>query len=105
MKLAVAIILCAGIISMPARSVDPVDVLTTSPVSIAISIGKWLIEDRQQLYYLRVKSSGSTETEARQSAFQFAIDQAVGSLIVTETKVDQGQVLADRSIEYSSAFV
>ena len=100
-----AICLGVGVTATPAHSVDPVDVLTPSPVSIAISVGKWLIEDRQKLYYLRVSSSGSTETAARQSAFEFAIDHAVGSLIVTETRVDQGAVLVNKSVEYSSAYV
>jgi len=64
-----------------------------------------LLEDSgDEVYYIRVQSVGTTETEARTEAFRLAVDQAVGSLLVSETKIINDD-LSHETINYSSGYI
>jgi hypothetical protein len=89
-------------ISMPATSAEW---WVPSPVSVAITVGQWLMKDREQVYYIRVKAVGKDEVQAREHAFRLAVDQAIGALVLAETEVRNGNVSRDEIISYSSGFV
>lgn len=76
-----------------------------SPITIAIQVGKWLQSNDEEVYYVRVQSKGSTEGEARTEAFRLAVDQAVGSLLVSESEIQDGTVARHDVINYSSGYV
>lgn len=78
-----------------------------SPVTIAVQIGQWILssDSNQEVFYIRVQSKGSTESEARTEAFRLAVDQAVGSLLVSETVVQNDKVDRHEIINYSSGYV
>lgn len=52
-----------------------------------------------------VKSSGRTETEARQNGFKLAIEHSVGQLLLSETEIKDKAVVRDEIIQYSSGYV
>ena len=83
------------------------DWIIPSPITVAIQIGKayWTQKEDDKVYYIRVQSQGSTETEARNEAFRLAVDQAVGSLLVSETKVENGNLQSHETINYSSGYI
>lgn len=76
-----------------------------SPISIALTVGQWLIKDREQVYYLQVRAQGRDETHARDQAFRLAVEQAIGALVLAETEARRGEVKRDDIISYSSGFV
>jgi hypothetical protein len=96
------VIMMAIMITVPVRANDW---WMPSPVSIALTVGQWLIKDREQVYYLRVRAQGRDEKQARDQAFRLAVEQAIGALILAETEIRQGQVNRDAIISYSSGFV
>lgn len=83
------------------------DWMIPSPFAIVLQLGKWiLLEDsNEEVYHVRVQSKGATESQARTEAFKLAIDQAVGSLVVSENEVHNGDVTRDEVLNYSSGYV
>jgi hypothetical protein len=80
--------------------------LLPSPVGVAITVGHWLLtRDNQKVYYIEVAGNGNTPEEARMNGFRIAVEQAVGSLIASETEVNQGRVKRDEIISYAAGYV
>jgi len=100
----VSAILGLNILSAPVYAVP--DWVIPSPITIVLQVGKWLIDNNnQELYQVRVQAKGSTESEARTEAFKLAVDEAVGSLLVSETKIQDGNVKQHDVINYSSGYI
>lgn len=104
-KLCASIVLGLSMFSALAFASIP-DWLIPSPITIALQVGKWMLtqDTKEEVYYIRVQSKGATETEARNEAFRLAIDQAVGSLLVSETKIINDDVSREL-INYSSGYI
>ena len=79
--------------------------LAPSPLGIVLTVGQWLWKDRVEVYYVRVQGTAPNESQARDNAFRLAINQAVGSLIVSETAVRNGNLDRHEILNYSSGFV
>jgi hypothetical protein len=91
-----------AVLAMP---VSANDWWAPSPISIALTVGQWLMKDREQVYYLQVRAQGRDEKHARDQAFRLAVEQAIGALVVAETEVRRGEVNRNVVISYSSGFV
>lgn len=76
-----------------------------NPVTVALTVGKWLLKDRERIYYLRVEAGGQDEQAALTSAFRLAVSQALGSLILSESEVRNQEVVRNDIINYSSGYV
>jgi hypothetical protein len=76
-----------------------------SIASVALSIGQWITKNSTRVYYVKVKSEGLTEDEARRNGFSFAIDQAVGTVIVSERESSKRDLIRADVINYSSGYV
>jgi hypothetical protein len=71
-----------------------------------ISAGHWLLtKNNQKIYYIEVAGNGNTPEEARMNGFRIAVEQAVGSLIASETEVNQGRIKRDEIISYAAGYV
>lgn len=79
--------------------------LAPSPLGIVLTVGQWLMKDRVEVYHVRVRGTAATETQARDNAFRLAINQAVGSLVVSETAVRNGDIAQHEILNYSSGFI
>jgi hypothetical protein len=78
-----------------------------SPLGIVLTVGKWIYDSstKKQVYYIEVAGQGSNPTEARDNGFRLAVEQAIGSLISSETEVQNGRIVRDEIISYASGFV
>jgi hypothetical protein len=78
-----------------------------SPLGIVLTVGKWIYDasTKKQVYYIEVVGQGSNSTEARDNGFKLAVEQAIGSLISSETEVQNGRIVRDEIISYASGFV
>lgn len=105
-KIIASLTLGLSLISSPVVLAVP-DWLVPSPVTIAIQVGKWILfrDTQEEVFYVRVQASGNTESEARTEAFRLAVDQAVGSLLVSETEIQNGNIARNDVINYSSGYV
>ena len=79
--------------------------LAPSPLGIVLTVGQWLMKDRVEVYYVRVQGTAANESQARDNAFRLAINQAVGSLIVSETQIRDGNVDRHEILNYSAGFL
>ena len=80
--------------------------LIPSPVTIAIQVGQWILSaDNENLYQIRVQGVGNNMEEARNQAFSYAVDSAVGSLVVTETEISNQELKRHDIINYNSGYV
>lgn len=103
MKRTIAALACVAVIGH-AQAFDP-RILMPSPVSIALTVGQWMMKDRVETYYLRVKAAGRDEQDARDQAFRLAVNQAIGSLTLSETQVRNGELQRHEIINYSSGYI
>ncbi len=91
--------------SLTSHAQNALSVITPSPLTIALTVGQWLIKDSQKVYFVKVESTASTPAQAREEGFRLAVRQAVGALVVAETEVKNQQLVRNDIIQYSSGYV
>lgn len=97
--------LCLAL-SGPVLAVSPTAaLLVPSPLSILLTVGKWMVLDQEQVFYVKVQAAGRDDGEARDQAFRLAVNQAVGSLLSSEYHVKNQDVVRRDIINYSSGYV
>ena len=72
-----------------------------SVVRIALNLGS----GRQDYVQVDVVSEGFTVEQARSEGFRTAVNQAVGSVVATQTQTQNQRLVSDEIINYSSGFV
>ena len=73
--------------------------------SIALTVGQWLIKSSDRVYYIQVEGRGYTEAEARRNGFALAVEQAVGTLVLSEREAVQQKLARNEVTNYSSGYV
>jgi hypothetical protein len=103
----VALILAlASTASAQSTAPTPVEILKPSPLSLVMIVGRWVLTPEQEkVYKITVQGRGATESQAKSEAFKLAVEQAVGSLVLTESVVVNQDVARREIIEYSSGYV
>lgn len=81
------------------------NILAVNPIGLALTVGQWLIKNTESVYYLRVEASGSTLEQAKQEGLRFAVNKAVGTLVLAETQVKNQEVFRHDITLYSSGYV
>jgi hypothetical protein len=78
-----------------------------TPVSIALSVGQWLNDEasKERVFEIRVEAQANTDELARREGFRQAVEQAVGTLVLSETEVVNGNINFRELINYASGFV
>lgn len=78
-----------------------------SPLGIVLTLGKWIYDatSKQPVYYIEVAGYGSTVDQARNNGFRLAAESALGSIISSETEVENGRIKRDEIISYAAGFV
>jgi len=101
---ALACVTCVAQAQVPAPAAQ---LFVPSPLGIVLMIGKWIWDSniQQEVYYIQVQGQGSTAEQARNNAFRLAVEQAVGTLILSETQIQNQRIVRDEIITYASGFV
>lgn len=97
--LAVVLALC-GPVSAQTPTMSTASVVL-SVVRIAINLGS----GKQDYTQVDVVAEGATVEQARLEGFRTAVNQAVGSVVATQTETQQQRLKRDEVINYSSGFV
>lgn len=83
-----------------------ITMITPSPLGVILTVGHWIVtKDNRRLYYIEVEGRGATAVQARDNGFRLAVEQALGTLISSETEVVNGRIQRDEIISYASGFV
>lgn len=86
---------------------NPTTLFIPSPAGVAVSVGKWIYDQltAETVYYIQVVGDGRTPDDARNNGFRLAVEQAVGSVISSETQGQNGRLARDEIINYSGGYV
>jgi hypothetical protein len=76
-----------------------------NPLSFALTIGQWMTKNSNRVYYIQVEASAATTELAKQEALRLAVNQAVGTLVLTETKIQNQELIRQDLTLYSSGYV
>ena len=91
--------------SLTSHGQNALSVITPSPLTIALTVGQWLIKDSQKVYFVQVESTAPTPAQAREEGFRLAVRQAVGALVVAESEVKNQQLIRNDIVQYSSGYI
>jgi hypothetical protein len=106
LKRTLALVALAGsLAATPVQSSVIVDLFTPSPITIGITLYKWLKQDNRQIFYVEAVAEGVSLQEAREQAFRMAVERAVGTVISSETEVQDSRITRDEVISYASGYV
>jgi hypothetical protein len=72
---------------------------------IITTVGKWVLSGGEKAYYVQVEGRGATEREAQLAGFTVAIENAVGTLVLSERESDLKGMKRNDIIDYSSGVV
>ena len=73
--------------------------------TMGIQLAQWVVKEQRRVFYVEVTAQGTDLQSAREQAFRMAVEQAVGAVISTDTRVELGRLQRDEIIVYSSGFV
>jgi hypothetical protein len=106
-----AVFICAALVAAPVSQAQILSMTTQaimpSPLGVVLMVGKWIYDSasRQEVYYIEVAGDGDTLQQARMNGFRLAVEQAIGTLISSETEVENGRIKRDEIISYAAGFV
>ena len=98
----IAILACLSVI---ATAKAQLQALVPTPFGVAVTVGQWLFFNNIKVYYIEVKGSGRTAEDARLNGFRLAVEQALGSVIASETEQQNSRIRRDEVISYAAGFV
>jgi hypothetical protein len=104
MRKLIAILTCAGVIASASVQAQW-QALAPSPLGLVITAGQWLLFNNKRVYYIEVRGQGRTAEEARMNGFRLAVEQALGSVIASETEQHNSRIRRDEVISYAAGFV
>lgn len=106
MRKLLALLLCMVCVNAHAQlpAVTP-QMLIPSPLGIVLVIGQWIFKDQRRVYYIQVQGQGPTLQQARENGFRLAVEQAVGTLVLSETQSRNQRLVRDEITTYASGFV
>lgn len=105
MKKATALLLAALLSPTIAAGESVISLLTPSPVSIFLTIGKWIKSEEGESFEVEVRVSANNLQQAKEEAFKKAITQSLGSLTVSNTEIQNRDVVINEIITASSGYV
>jgi len=104
-KKATALLLAALLSPTIAAGESVISLLTPSPISIFLTIGKWIKSEEGESFEVEVRVSANNLQQAKEEAFKKAITQSLGSLTVSNTEIQNRDVVINEIITASSGYV
>jgi len=88
-----------------ARGLPTLAATAMNPLSLALTLGQWVIKNSNRVYYIQVEASAATAELAKQEALRLAVNQAVGALVLAETQIQNQELIRKDLTLYSSGYV
>lgn len=103
--LARLLLICFSILLANGCSSPAASLLLPAPISIALTVGEWVLKDNKKLFVVDVEASAHTPEAARQEIFKLAVAKALGSVVLSEREIKNNQIVRDEFLIYSSGYV
>lgn len=103
-QVAAALVLALGLNTQSPAGAIP-DWLVPSPLTVALTVGQWITSSNGRVYQVRVQSQADDARSALRQGLDDAVKLAVGSLIINENLVVDGDLRQSATGNYSSGFV
>lgn len=84
---------------------DIIGLLTPGPWTVGITLVRWITAGPEKVLYAEVVGEGATLDDARQQGFRLAVEHAVGTVIASETEVQNSRIARDEIITYAAGYV
>jgi len=85
---------------------DIASMLLPTPISVVLAVGRWIVvPGAPKVYYIQVQGRADTQGAARDEAFRRAVEEAIGSVVLTESVVINDELRRREIINYSSGYV
>lgn len=97
--------ICLALTLNMAQAQTVQQMLTPSPLGVAITLGQWLLKDSKRMFEIEVETRAPTVKQARDEAFRLAIERAVGTLVLSESESHRSRLNRDDITTYSSGYV
>lgn len=104
MRRIIAVLACAVSFTAQAQLITGA-MLMPNPLGVVLSIGQWITFEGDKTYYIEVQGQGRDVNEARLNGFRIAVEQAVGTIVASETEVNNNRITRDEIISYASAYI
>jgi hypothetical protein len=90
-----------------AQASDLLKMFFPGPATVVLTVGRWIYEQNRKdpVYEVTVQGSGWSESEARDQAFKLAVNEAIGSLVLSQSEVINREVARNIVVNYSSGYV
>lgn len=88
-----------------AQTQSVIDAFKPSPVSVGITVAHWMLKQQKRVFYVEVTGEGGTLEQARQHGFRMAVERAMGTIVSSETEVENSQLRRDEIVTYASGHV
>jgi hypothetical protein len=88
-----------------AQGLSMLAAIAPNPLSLALTLGQWVMKGSQRVYYIRIEASAPNTELAKQEALRLAVNQAVGTLVLAETKIQNQELIRQDLTIYSSGYV
>ena len=98
-------VLAAALVVSTANAQTAMMALAPNPASVIIMAAHIANTWGEKTYYVKVEATGRTESEARTLGFKAAVEEAIGSLVLSETEVQKDTVVRNDILNYSSGYV
>ena len=102
MRRLIAILACVTVVSVAQAQWQA---LAPTPFGVVMTAGQWLLFNNKRVYYIEVTGQGHTSEEARMNGFRLSVEQALGSVIASETEQQNSRIRRDEVISYAAGFV
>jgi hypothetical protein len=76
-----------------------------NPLSLALTVGQWIMKGSQRVYFIQVEASAQNIVLAKQEGLRLAVNQAVGTLVLAESKIQNQELIRQDLTLYSSGYV
>lgn len=93
------------LVPVTGHAIAPAALLALNHIGDVIIVGEWIYNHVEKVFYIEVEGIGQTADESRQNGLKLAVEEAVGSVIATESEVQNYQLHRDEIIAYSSGHV
>lgn len=99
-----AIVTLLAALCFNASAIDAVSLVTPSPLGVIIAVNTYF-KDQKKVYYIRVESQARDFELAKKQAFRLASEQVAGTVVLSESELQNSHMTRDEVITYSSGLI
>lgn len=81
------------------------NLIIPSPLGVVVTVGQWLWNLPEPVYEVTVASTAPTQEQALRQGWALAVEQALGTLVLTTAQSESGRLTQDTIATHASGYV